>query len=109
MRARCSTKQRRPRCALGLPYPSRMPNVNCSVPATIDCVEIDNVRAALERDGYYVAHVAPRRESAADFLLDFARSLGELYVPVDCDPAAPLIRTAPTSKRHAAPFDRPEA
>ncbi|MGA8810017.1 MAG: TauD/TfdA family dioxygenase [Thermoanaerobaculia bacterium] len=64
--------------------------------------------AAVGRDGYYVARDGPHGESADEFVLDLARSLGDLYVPPDCDPAAPLIRTQPTRKRHAAPFDRPE-
>lgn len=71
-------------------------------------VDVSAVWAALRSDGYYVTHVAPQGENADDFVLDLARSLGDLYVPPDCDPAAPLIRTAPTRKRHAAPFDRPE-
>lgn len=73
-----------------------------------DSVDVNSVRAALHCDGYYVAHVTPQRDSAVDFVLELARSLGELYVPVDCDPATPLIRTAPTRRRYAAPFDRPE-
>jgi hypothetical protein len=75
----------------------------------IERVEIDDVRTALKHAGYYVAHLAPEEKNVDTFVLDFARSFGELYVPVGCDPAAPLIRTAPTSRRHAAPFDRPEA
>jgi len=77
--------------------------------AAVERVEVDCVRAALERDGYYVAHAAPQRERSDSFILGLAHSIGELYVPIDCDPAAPLIRTAPTRKRHAAPFDRPNA
>jgi hypothetical protein len=83
--------------------------MHSAVETAIERVEIDDVRAALKRDGYYVAYCVPRHESADDFILRLARSLGELYVAIDCDPAAPLIRTAPTSKRHAPPFDRPEA
>lgn len=83
--------------------------MHTALETAIERLEIDDVRATLKRDGYYVAHLAPQRETAGSFILDFARSLGELYVPVGCDPAAPLIRTAPTNKRHAAPFDRPEA
>jgi hypothetical protein len=71
--------------------------------------DLSAVCAALRRDGYYVAHLASQCQNADEFVLSFARSLGELYVPPDCDPAAPLIRTAPTRKRNAAPFDRPEA
>ena len=77
------------------------------VDVVLEHIVID-VRAVLQTDGYYVAHVRAPVESADEFVLDLARSLGDLYVPPDCDPAAPLIRTAPTRKRHAAPFDRPE-
>jgi hypothetical protein len=70
-----------------------------------DPIEINH---GLNRAGYYIAHVAPPGESAGEFVLGLARSLGDLYVPPDCDPAAPLIRTAPTRKRHAPPFDRAE-
>jgi Taurine catabolism dioxygenase TauD, TfdA family len=69
---------------------------------------IDVIHAAVEDDGYYVAPVVPQGDSADAFVLDLARSLGDLYVPPNCDPDAPLIRTSPTRKRHAAPFDRPE-
>ncbi|HEX9985605.1 MAG TPA: TauD/TfdA family dioxygenase [Thermoanaerobaculia bacterium] len=84
------------------------PNVETTVGADIERVVVDVVGAAVERDGYYVSRIAPQGESADEFVLDLARSLGDLYVPPDCDPAAPLIRTEPTRKRHAAPFDRPE-
>jgi hypothetical protein len=84
-------------------------NVETTVEADIEHVDVDVVVAAVERDGYYVAQVAPRELRADDFVLDLARSLGDLYVPPACDPAAPLIRTEPTRKRRAAPFDRPEA
>lgn len=63
----------------------------------------------LRRDGYCVMRGRPRRGTAEAFLLEVARDLGELYVPPDCDPAAPLIRTAPQRARRAAPFDRREA
>lgn len=82
--------------------------VHPTVEAAIERVDIDAVHAALESDGYYVAHTAPQGQRAGGVVLDLARSLGELYVPIDCDPTAPLIRTAPTRKRHAPPFDRPE-
>ncbi len=61
----------------------------------------------LERDGFHVVQAHNQGEDGGSFLLDLARSLGELYVPVDCDPAEPMIKTAPTGKRQAAPFDRP--
>jgi hypothetical protein len=72
-------------------------------------IEIDAIRTALCRNGYYTAQVPPQGEDAEAFVLRVARSLGELYLPVDCDSAVPLIRTSPTAKRRAAPFDRAEA
>jgi Taurine catabolism dioxygenase TauD, TfdA family len=72
-------------------------------------VDTDDVVAGLRRDGYFVARVPVGGEEAVRFVLDVGRSLGELFVPKDCDPAEPVIRTAPTRARRAAPFDRPEA
>lgn len=69
----------------------------------------DEVLAGLERDGYYVGGVPTVGGAAKEFVLGVGRSLGELYVPPDCDPAEPIIRSAPTRARKAAPFDRPEA
>lgn len=77
--------------------------------AGVEDIEIEDVLAALQRDGYYVAHQTPVITDPGGFLLELAGSLGEPYVPVDCDPARPLIRTQPTTSRRAAPFDRPEA
>lgn len=70
---------------------------------------IDDILTDLRRGGYYASRVPVAREEAIAFVLDVARSLGELYVPKDCDPAEPIIRTAPARARRAAPFDRPEA
>lgn len=82
--------------------------LTASSPVAPATVGLDDIRAALRRDGYYVGHLSPQGARADDFILGLARALGELYVPVDCDPAAPVIRTAPTSSRRAAPFDRPQ-
>ena len=71
-------------------------------------VPIDDVLACLRQEGYYVGHVPVDGEEAVGFVLDVGRSLGELFVPRGCDPAAPVIRTTPTRARRAAPFDRPE-
>jgi hypothetical protein len=48
-------------------------------------------------------------DDGSKFVLDLARSLGELSIPQDCDPSEPVIRTAPIRSRRAAPFDRSEA
>jgi hypothetical protein len=71
-------------------------------------VPIDEVQARLRQDGYYVTRVPASGEAAVQVVLDVARSLGELFVPMDCDPDEPVIRTAPTRSSWAAPFDRPE-
>lgn len=72
-------------------------------------VAIDDTLVALHRQGYYVAHAPVSREEAAQSILGVASSLGEVYVPTDCDPDEPVIRTVPARTRRAAPFDRPEA
>jgi len=65
--------------------------------------------AELSRDGYCVIRRRSGRGTPDVYLLEFAQKLGDLYVPPDCDPASPLIRTAPRRARRAAPFDRREA
>jgi hypothetical protein len=71
-------------------------------------VPLDDVQARLRQEGYYVARMPAGGGDAVQLLVEVARSLGELFVPVDCDPDAPVIRTAPARRRRAAPFDRPE-
>lgn len=71
-------------------------------------VPLDEVQARLHQEGYYVARIPAGGRDAAEMLVEVARSLGELFVPADCDPEAPVIRTAPARSRMAAPFDRPE-
>lgn len=64
--------------------------------------------ARLGRDGYTVSHLAATGAEAVRAVLETARALGEVYVPPDCDPEEPALRTEPTRSRRAAPFDRPE-
>jgi hypothetical protein len=71
-------------------------------------IAADNILVSLRRNGYYVQN-RPTRGADIEFVLDVGRALGELYVPSDCDPKAPVIRTSPARSRRAAPFDRPEA
>jgi hypothetical protein len=71
-------------------------------------VATNDVLTRLRCNGYYVARTLVSGDKAVGFLLDVGRSLGELYLPKDCDPSEPIIRTAPTRARRAAPFDRPE-
>jgi len=71
-------------------------------------VPLDDVQARLRQEGYYVARLPAGEGDPVQVLVEIARSLGELFVPVDCDPAAPVIRTAPARRRRAAPFDRAE-
>jgi len=72
-------------------------------------VVTEDVLANLHRNGYFVAQVPLDGQAAVEFLIDLGRSLGDLYVPPDCDAAEPILRSAPTRARRAAPFDRPEA
>jgi hypothetical protein len=79
------------------------------VEAGIVRVGPNEVIGGLQRDGYYVASAQAGDEGAVRLVLDIGCSLGELYIPKHCDPAEPIIRTAPKRSRRAAPFDRPEA
>ena len=71
-------------------------------------VKSEEVSSRLRRDGYYVAHAQVSARDAVPFVLDIGRSLGELFVPADCDAREPVIRTTPTRSKRAAPFDRAE-
>lgn len=71
-------------------------------------IRTDDVLAGLRGNGYYITSGQVGDEAAMRFVLDMGRSLGELYVPKNCDVVEPIIRTAPTRARGAAPFDRPE-
>jgi hypothetical protein len=71
-------------------------------------VSTDDILAQLRCNGYYVARTPVSGGEAVRFVLDVGRSLGELYLPKDCDPSEPVIRTVPTRARRAAPFDLPE-
>ena len=72
-------------------------------------VPTGDVLEAVSRDGYYRSRVSPTPEDAVRFIVELARSLGELFVPEGCDPDEPVIRTVPTNDDLAAPFDRPAA
>jgi hypothetical protein len=66
------------------------------------------IRSSLGNTGYFVTRVPVPIEEAIPLVLGVGRSLGDLYLPPDCDPGEPVLRTAPTRARRAAPFDRPE-
>ena len=68
-----------------------------------------DVLEAVSREGYYRSGVAPTPEESVRFIVELARSLGELFVPEGCDPDEPVIRTVPTNEDLVAPFDRPAA
>ena len=65
------------------------------------------VLEALGRDGYYRSRVGTAPEDPVRFIVELARSLGELFVPKGCDSVTPVIRTLPTRDDQVAPFDRP--
>jgi len=71
-------------------------------------IQVDDLRTHLDHDGYYVFR-EPLWESPVQSVLHLGRSLGELYVPSNCDPMEPVIKTSPARSHRAAPFDRPEA
>jgi hypothetical protein len=71
-------------------------------------IAIKDVREHLDQDGYYVTREQVW-EAPAQSMVRIGRSLGDLYVPSDCDPMEPVIKTSPARSYRAAPFDRPEA
>jgi hypothetical protein len=71
-------------------------------------IAVKDVLERLDREGYYVAR-EQLGEAPAQFILNLGRSLGELYVPSDCNPMEPVITTSPARSHRVAPFDRPEA
>ncbi len=72
-------------------------------------VAVEEIQEGLSRDGYFVRHVSLGGKDPVRFIVETARALGEVFLPPDCDPDQPVIRTEPTRGRRAAPFDRPEA
>jgi hypothetical protein len=72
-------------------------------------IKTQDVDSALAQQGYYVTRVDPPVDDPVQFVTTVARTLGEFYVPSGCDSASPVIRTSPTRRRTAPPFDRPEA
>ena len=72
-------------------------------------VAAHDVLEAVSRDGYYRSRVSPTPEESVRFIVELARSLGELFVPEGCDPDEPVLRTVPTADDLVAPFDRPAA
>lgn len=80
-----------------------------STAGAVQNIDLVSVVAALAADGYMVVRVAQGHRDPVQILLELAYSLGVLFVPGGCDPDAPVIRTAPSRSRRAAPFDRPEA
>ena len=72
-------------------------------------VPASEVVEAVSRDGYYRSRVSTRPSAAVRFIVELARSLGELFVPEGCHPDEPVLRTVPTTDDLVAPFDRPAA
>ena len=66
----------------------------------------DEVLSNLQREGYHCARIGREASGAVNFIVDTARCLGTLYVPEECDPQEPVIRTSPTRTKRVAPFDR---
>ena len=103
-------KRRLRRCGCGLRF--RLTNVRMRPVAFTRMeslrVATDEVLARLQANGYYVARRPVGRNEAIRFVLKVGRALGKLYLPKGCDRCEPIIRTAPSRARRAAPFDRPE-
>jgi hypothetical protein len=75
----------------------------------IDAAALAELRDDLDQQGYAVRQIPSSREQAVPLVLGLARAIGSVFVPGGCDELDPIIRTAPTRAKDAAPFDRPEA
>jgi hypothetical protein len=71
-------------------------------------ISSEAILADLQCNGYCVLQAPSNGDEEVQLIVDIGRSLGDLYVPNDCDSSEPVIRTAPTHADRAAPFDRPE-
>ena len=67
------------------------------------------VKAELRAKGYWLGEGPTKPAAARAAILALGRRLGTLYVPEGCPSEDPVIVTAPSRRRLAAPFDRPEA
>src|SRR5271154_2077149 len=110
-RGRFLTRLQRHPCGCGLQCRPTIGNIlrQTGQKGTVVRVATDDVRAEVRRNGYYVTSAPIDSERSLRFVLDLGRSLGDLYVPNDCDPEEPVIRTVPTRMRGAAPFNRAES
>jgi hypothetical protein len=77
-------------------------------PVLLDEAALRSVTRSVQQDGYWVGEAPIAYGDVAAALTALGRTLGSLYVPPDCDPASPIIHTAPTRCSRAAPFDRPD-
>lgn len=78
-------------------------------PDSVTPPDLEDILAALETGGFWTGFAKLPREDPGALLRSLMVQLGAPYVPDGCTPEDPIIRTAPSRRKTAAPFDRPEA
>lgn len=76
---------------------------------TNDLPDVEAIRATLASNGFWTGTASLLPDDPNGLLLSLMTLLGTPYVPDGCSPESPVIATAPSLRKSAAPFDRPEA
>lgn len=71
--------------------------------------DVESILASLDIAGFWTGTADIPADDAGSPLLSLMSQLGKPYVPDGCHPEHPIIATAPSRRKSAAPFDRPEA
>ena len=71
--------------------------------------DIEAILQSLEQVGFWTGTAILPTDNPRAPILSLMRGLGTPYVPDGCSPDDPVIATAPSRRKSAAPFDRPEA
>lgn len=74
-----------------------------------DLQPLDTITGSLATAGYWAGVVELSTEEPSAFLKVLMARLGTPYIPDGCSDEDPIVVTAPSRRKSAAPFDRPEA
>lgn len=78
-------------------------------PVPADIPDVEDVLASIDRAGFWTGTAILPADNPGGSLIALMNKLGTPYVPDGCPPKNPVIATAPSRRKSAAPFDRPEA
>lgn len=70
---------------------------------------IEDILTSLDQLGFWTGEAGLSADDPVAVLRSLMTGLGTPYIPDGCAPGDPIIKTAPSRRKSAAPFDRPEA